>query len=317
MEGRSNVAELTILAEGLRFPEGPIALRDGSVVVVEVAAGRITRIAPDGSKTVVAEPGGGPNGLAIGPDGKLYVCNNGGSFTWHEHDGLLLPGAHDPSLYQGGRIERIDLDSGAVEVLYTECAGNPLFAPNDIVFDAEGGFWFTDHGIVGERSKSRSGIYYATTDGSSISEVIFGLDSPNGIALSPDGSRLYTAETFTGRVWFWDVSAPGEVVPAPGILGHGGTLLRGLGGERAFAGLDSMAVDGEGWVCVATLIEGGITAVSPDRERVEFHSTGDLMTTNICFGGDDLATAFLTLSGSGRLVTTAWPRPGLELAFGR
>ncbi|WP_245607243.1 SMP-30/gluconolactonase/LRE family protein [Pseudonocardia spinosispora] len=309
------MAELTILAEGLRFPEGPVAMPDGSVLVVEVAAGRITRVAPDRSKTVVAEPGDGPNGMALGPDGKLYVCNNGGCFTWHDHDGMLVPGAHDPGRYRGGRIERIDLNSGTVEVLYTECAGHRLLAPNDIVFDAEGGFWFTDHGLVHDRSKSRSAIYYAATDGSSIAEVVFPLDSPNGIALSPDGTRLYTAETFTGRVWFWDLAAPGQIVPAPGILGHGGTVLRGLGGERAFTGLDSMAVDGDGWVCVATLIAGGITAVSPDHEQVEFHSTGDPMTTNICFGGADLGTAFVTLSGSGRLAAMPWPRPGLEPAF--
>ena len=70
--------ELEIVAEGLRFPEGPVAMPDGSVIVVEIAAGRITRVAPDGSTTTLAETGGGPNGLAIGPGGKLYCCNNGG-----------------------------------------------------------------------------------------------------------------------------------------------------------------------------------------------------------------------------------------------
>ena len=311
------MADLTILAGGLRFPEGPVALSDGSVVVVEVGAGRITRVAPDGSKDVVAEPGDGPNGLAIGPDGKLYVCNNGGCFTWHEQAGLLCPGPHDKSLYTGGRIERIDLDTGAVEVLYRECQGRPLRAPNDIVFDTAGGFWFTDHGIVDGRSKDRSAIYYAQADGSAITEAIFPLDSPNGISLSPDGTRLYTAETFTGRVWWWDVPAPGEVVLAPGLLGHGGTLLRGIGGERTINALDSMGVDGDGWACVATLIGGGITAISPDGEQAEFHATGDIMTTNICFGGPDLRTAFITLSASGRLASMPWPRPGLALAFGR
>ncbi len=311
------MADLKVLAEGLRFPEGPVAFGDGSIVLVEVAGGRITRVKPDGSTKVVAEPGGGPNGLAVGPDGKLYVCNNGGCFTWHEQDGLLFPGPHDTSVYTGGRIERVDVDTGSVEVLYTECQGHPLRAPNDIVFDSDGGFWFTDHGIVAERSKDRSGIYYAKVDGSAITEVIFALDSPNGIALSPDGTRLYTAETFTGRVWWWDVAAPGEAVLVPGLLGNGGTLLRGIGGERTLNGLDSMAVDGEGWACVATLMGGGITAISPDGEQVEFHATGDVLTTNICFGGPNLATAFVTLSASGRLASMPWPRPGLSMAFER
>jgi gluconolactonase len=78
--------------------------------------------------------------------------------------------------------------------------------------------------------------------------------------------------------------------------------------------LDSLAVDGEGWVCVATLVNGGITAISPDGATVEHVPFPDLLVTNICFGGDDLRTAYLTLSGTGQLVSTTWPRPGLRLA---
>jgi gluconolactonase len=311
------MADLSIITGELRFPEGPVALSDGSVVVGEIAAGRITRIAADGTKAMVAEPGGGPNGLAIGPDGKLYCANNGGAMTWIDHDGLLVPGPHDPAVYSGGRIERIDIDTGTVEVLYDSCHGQPLRAPNDIVFDDHGGFWFTDLGITFERSRDRAGIYHARSDGSSIREVVFPLDSPNGISLSPDGSRLYAAEMFTGRVYWWDVPAPGEVVSVPALFGHGGTLLRGLGGEREMYGLDSMAVDGEGWVCAATLLAGGITAVSPTGDDIEFHPTGDPLTTNICFGGEHLRTAFVTLSGSGRLAAMRWPRPGLALAYSR
>ncbi|HSZ74630.1 MAG TPA: hypothetical protein VK779_07415, partial [Rhizomicrobium sp.] len=84
------------LASGLGFPEGPVAMDDGSIILVEMGAGKITRIKKDGSRHTVAEPGGGPNGLAIGPDGALYVCNNGGNFEIHERDGLMIPG-HTPS----------------------------------------------------------------------------------------------------------------------------------------------------------------------------------------------------------------------------
>ena len=87
---------------GLRFPEGPVAMPDGSVLVVEIERRTVTRVAPDGTKTVVAEPGGGPNGLAIGPEGKCYVCNNGG-FDWHERNGRLMPGLQ-PKDYKGGAI---------------------------------------------------------------------------------------------------------------------------------------------------------------------------------------------------------------------
>ena len=126
-----------ILAHGLRFPEGPVAMADGSVILVEIARGTVTRVVPDGTTSVVATTGGGPNGAAIGPDGALYVCNNGG-FAWRTVAGLLCPGQQPPD-YEGGRIERVDLKTGAVRVLYERCDGLPLRGPNDIVFDTNGG----------------------------------------------------------------------------------------------------------------------------------------------------------------------------------
>ena len=75
-------------------------------------------------------------------------------------------------------------------------------------------------------------------------------------------------------------------------------------------------MDGDGNVCVGTLGSGGITSVSPeDGSVVEFVECGDLFVTNICFGGDDLRTAYITLSGAGKLASTAWARPGLELPY--
>src|SRR3954467_8875647 len=95
--------EIRTLAEGLEFPEGPVAMADGSVVLVEIAAGTLTRIAPDGTKTVVARPGGGPNGAAVGPDGKGYVANNGG-FEWHREDGRIRPLGQAKD-HSGGRAQ--------------------------------------------------------------------------------------------------------------------------------------------------------------------------------------------------------------------
>jgi len=303
------MGEIREITSGLGFPEGPVWMPDGSIVLTEIRRGTITRVTADGRKTVLAETGGGPNGAAVGPDGKLYVCNNGG-FEWHELNGLVLPG-NQPASYIGGRIQRVDLDTGKVEDLYTECDRHPLRGPNDIVFDASGGFWFTDFGKTRERDRDRTGVYYAKPDGSLIREVVFPLDGPNGIGLSPDGKRLYVAETFTGRLWSWDVSAPGEVVPVPGI-GGGGNLVVGLPGMQLF---DSLAVDSAGNVCVATIANGGITVVPPAGEPVTHVPMPDVLTTNICFGGPDLRTAFITLSSTGRLVATEWPRPGLKLAF--
>jgi gluconolactonase len=296
------------IASGLGFPEGPIAMPDGSVLVVEIKRRTLSRVAADGKVSVVAETGGGPNGAAIGPDGKVYVCNNGG-FEWQDVGGLTLPGNQPPD-YSGGRIQRIDLATGKVEDLYTACDGRPLRGPNDLVFDASGGFWFTDFGKTRERERDRTGVFYAKADGSEIREVIFPLDGPNGIGLSPDGRRLYVAETFTGRVWYWDVTAPGKVAPGPGFPPGFGTLLAGLPGFQLF---DSLAVDSAGNVCVATLANGGITVIAPDGTVLEHVPTPDPLTTNLCFGGPELRTAYVTLSATGKLVAMDWPRPGLKL----
>ncbi|HPV67425.1 MAG TPA: SMP-30/gluconolactonase/LRE family protein, partial [Sphingorhabdus lacus] len=168
------MADFELVADGLRFPEGPVILPDGSIILVEIASGQITRIAPDGSKSVVAKTGGGPNGLAIGPDGKLYCCNNGG-FEYLDSNGFLAPHGIAKD-YSGGRVERIDLDTGAVEVLYKSGDfGCTLRGPNDIVFDEHGGFWFTDHGKVdyAKRCHDIVGIFYAKADGSHLEAVVF------------------------------------------------------------------------------------------------------------------------------------------------
>jgi gluconolactonase len=308
------MSDVTTLATGLQFPEGPIAMPDGSVLLVEIKRRTITRVAPDGAAEVVVQLDGGPNGLAIGPDGAAYVCNNGGCFKWHEVMGLTLPGAFKEELYSGGRIERVDLGTGEVTTLYTECDGRPLRAPNDLVFDIDGGFWFTDHGTRDGRHADRTGIFYATPDGSSITEVIHPMDGPNGIGLSPAGDRLYAAETHTGRVWSWALAGPGTLAEADGTQGGPprAKLVAGLPGMQL---LDSLAIDGEGNVCVATIINGGITVISPDGTSIEHVPMPDTLTTNICFGGPDLTTAYITCSSTGTLVTTTWPRPGLRLSF--
>jgi gluconolactonase len=300
--------DIHILAQGLEFPEGPVALADGSVLLVEIAAGTLARIFPDGTKTVVAKTGGGPNGAAIGPDGKCYVCNNGG-FDWH------VDGTHRRPIgvakdYVGGRIERIDLDTGVVECLYRAAGEVPLKGPNDLVFDRHGGFYFTDLGKVRARDMDRGAIYYASADGSLITEVAFPLVTPNGIGLSPDGETLYVAETEAARLWAFDILEPGVAKKQPWPSPHGGRLIAGVGGYQRF---DSLALDAEGRICIATLINGGITVISPDGRHVEHHPMPDPLTTNICFGGPDLKTAFVTLSWTGRLVAVDWPVPGLRL----
>ncbi len=306
---------MRVLATGLRFPEGPIALPDGSILLVEIERRTLTKVAPDGTVSVVAECGGGPNGAALGPDGAVYICNNGG-FAWRTVNGLLLPGVQ-PDDYVGGSIQRVDLATGAVTTLYTEADGWPLKGPNDIVFDRHGGFYFTDLGKGREGDFDRGAIYYAKTDGSSIVTVARPLLTPNGVGLSPDEDRLYFAETMTGRVRYWDLDSPGVIASEGTALASSAATPSKLLGILPNDGrCDSLAVDSEGNVCVATLGMGAITAFAPDGSiRALLPVPGDPMVTNICFGGPELRTAFITASGFGTLVSHEWHCPGLKLNF--
>jgi gluconolactonase len=296
-------------ASGLAFPEGPVAMEDGSVLVAEVAAGRITSVKPSGRKLTVATPGGGPNGLAIGPDGALYVCNNGGSFEFHQRGELLVPG-HTPATHRGGRIERVDLSTGLVEPLYEQCDGRPLMAPNDLVFDSTGGFWFTDYGVVTSEGRSHGALYYAKADGSEITRVLRELISPNGVGLSPDQNTVYFAETFTARLWSMPLAAPGKRSREQGV---GPAVF--VGNYPGYAYFDSLGVQADGGVCVATLLAGEITTFWPGTDGVRRMSIADPLVTNICWGGKSMTTAYVTGSGTGRLFAVDWHEAGLTLAF--
>ena len=306
-----------VVADGLRFPEGPVALADGTVLFVEVQGGTLSRVpAGGGAVEVVAElcPGGhgGANGAAVGPDGAVYVANNGG-FHWSMRpDGRLMPinpatGDNVPAEFTGGWIDRVDLATGEHRVLYRECDGSRFSGPNDLVFDSTGGFWFTDHGKVRADRWEKGAVYYAAADGSSVQRRIFPLNGPNGVGLSPDESTLYVAETHTGRLWAFDLDRPGH--PRPVERGHGGRCVANTVGH-----LDSLGVEADGTVCVAAISQGVLVAAA-DGSSHHYVAMPDYACTNICFGGPDLRTAYITLSGCGQLLAVEWPRAGLALAY--
>ncbi len=304
----------SVLATGLKFPEGPVVLPGGDVLVVEIHRGALTRITPAGETSVVAEVGGGPNGAALGPDGRVYIANCGGLQRF-EVGGYAFAGGI-PDNYQGGSIQAVDLSTGAVETVYTEAEGAPLRGPNDIVFDAVGGFYFTDYGKSDGITGDRGRLYYATTDGESIRMIAAGMEGPNGIGLSPGGSRLYVSETMTARVWWWDVTGPGQIVGGKSLAGSGGGNFLYTPGE--FINFDSLGVEADGNVCVASMVRPGISVVGPDGDLVEFveiDTDGDPGITNICWGGKDMKAAYVTASSTGKLLKMDWPRPGMSLNF--
>lgn len=301
--------ELTQICDGLDFPEGPVAMEDGSVILVEIRRQTLSRVHPDGTIDVIAQLGGGPNGAAIGPDGMVYVCNNGG-FVWTEGADIRRP-IGTPDDYVSGSIQRVDPETGAFQTLYDSCDGQPLRGPNDIVFDALGGFYFTDLGKTTADYVHHGAVYYATTAGTDIRRVHAPMITPNGIGLSPDGKVLHVAETRTGRVWSFDLIGPGQIAPVPYHMP--GRLITTLPDYQL---LDSLAVQADGQICVATLMRGGISVVDPDSGAAQYHAgPGDRYITNICFGGADMRDAWITASGTGCLYHTRWPSAGLKLHF--
>lgn len=283
---------MEIIAEGLGFPEGPVVMEDGSVIVVEIAAGRVTRCW-DGRKETVCEIGGGPNGAAIGPDGALWICNNGG-MNPERMVSLLGPAA-------AGRIERVDLSNGKVERVYDSCDGIPLEGPNDLIFDALGRLWFTDLGKSHSRIRTASGLFCCELGGTEITAIDRHPISYNGIGLSPDGGTVYVADTHQARLYRYhcklEAQRPAWVATAPGHVSF-----------------DSLAVTEAGNICVGTLRIGGITTITPDG-ATSFRAFEDRFVTNIAFGGADMQDAWLTFSTRGLLVKVRWDEPGLKLNF--
>jgi gluconolactonase len=240
------------ITTGLRFPEGPVAMPDGSVILVEMLGKRLTRVQPDGSKETIAEIAGGPTARRSAGRARVPLQQRR-CFTPLELGEWLLP-VRSIRVSTSAADPTVDLSSGTVTDLYTECDGRPLRAPNDLVFDADGGFWFTDHGIRDERGTTSdlTSIYYAKADGSHISEQVHPSEAPNGIGLSPDGSKLYWRRRSTVRV------------PANHRLARVNSCRRSRSTRRcawpvcpAYQLLDSLGVDGDGNICVATLVNGG------------------------------------------------------------
>ena len=285
-----------ILTDGLRFPEGPVWAPGGTLYVTEIEGGCITAIAPDGSKRLFADTGGSPNGAALGPDGYLYVANNGGRGP--------------------GCIQRID-PHGTVETLYDKWNGQAFQSPNDLVMDAHGGFYFTDPGMVNREGITFGHLYYALRDGSQVTRLQYYLYLPNGIALTPDGTRLIVLESITGRIW----SIP---IESPGVLAQVDAGARS-GSPRAWpvsallttvpqpSAPDGMCFDAAGNLLICAHNAGVVSVHAPDGTPLAPIEVEDKRLTNCCFGGDDFQTLYITESGLGRVATVRWERPGLQL----
>jgi gluconolactonase len=265
-------------------------------------------------------------------DGGIYTSEDSG-VTWTQTSAPIQDWRSIASSYDGLKLAAVvrhggggiytSADSGRTwtptATLYqswyaiaSSSDGNKLAAPNDIVFDRHGGFYFTDLGKRRKRDRDHGGLYYAQPDGSSIKERAYPMLSPNGVGLSPDEQTLYVADTETARLWAFDLVAPGVIRTAGFPSPHGGRSLATMGELCRF---DSLAVEASGNIAVTTMLTGAITVFAPDGRVVRSVAMPDTHPTNICFGGPDMQTAYITLSRKGELVAMPWPEPGLRLNF--
>lgn len=244
--------DLTVVAQELGFPEGPVATSDGTLYFVDIQQQTLMRLEPGLQPEIVASIPGGPNGLAIGPDGHAYVCNNGGIFDFREvpeappgqkrdrNQYALLPDPDCPGKSYGthardragnpilpkpdaaGSICKVNLKTGTVTELYGPSTGHALVAPDDITFDAhgpEGSFWFTDCGYQNGEILRKGGLYASHVNGQTL-EKLADIPSANGIGFSKDGSRLYVADTLFARLWELeiDIARNDDTSPRKGAL---------------------------------------------------------------------------------------------------
>jgi gluconolactonase len=288
----------TIVAEGLHFPEGPVVMKDGSVLFVQIESKEISRLTPAGKVEQLAQLEGGPNGLAVGPDGAIYIANDGGRFTFAVRNGFNSPGAPPPGFTGGGSIQRLDLKTRKVTTVYDSIDGHPMIAPDDLVFDAHGGLWITEFGL----RPGTGAVYYTPKLGQPLMVARGGLGGANGIGVSPDGKLLHIS--MGQSLYGFDIDGPGKLSTrtyAPdGVQGP----------LHENSGADSLKIQADGKVAVCSLFRpGGITVI--DRAgKADFLGFPDRFVCNLAFGGKDMRDCWLMLSGLGKIAKVRWPSPG-------
>src|SRR5690242_16042540 len=276
----------TVLASGLEFPEGPVWLGPERVAFTEIRGQRVS-LWERGALRPLAHTGGGANGATLGPDGALYVANNGGLSLGHEGKWT----APEPI---AGRIQRVGLD-GTVRDVATELPGTPPNRPNDLCFGPDGLLYYTDPHNWEDLANLGVGRVARTTLAGRVELVAEVPAFPNGIAFGPD-DRIYVAQSVTQKILVME--------PRPGTAIAEHCLLPG-----GFP--DGFCFDRAGRLYVAGSLGDVVVVFEPDgrvRDVIEMGKGSE--PTNCCLGDGVL---YVTLSGPGRLVAIDMPVEPLPL----
>jgi gluconolactonase len=253
--------------QGGKFLEGPIADLEGNIWVVSIASGWISKISPNGKWVDVFHSGGQPQGLEWGKDGRLYGTDR--------KRGVFV---YDP---------KTKVVSDYVRYFQNE----NFHGPNDLIFDHEGGLYFTDPWGTSPVNP-RGGVYYVSPGGKCVRRLINNLHFPNGISMSPDDKNLYIGDCFENKV----ITAP---IESPGIINigftHVSTYLNGGMGP------DGNCVDEKGNLYQSQYAGGRVFVIAPDGNiigTIPLPAGEGSETTNCCFGiGKDSSTLYITEAG--------------------
>jgi gluconolactonase len=249
------------LAEGFLFTEGPAADRSGNVYFTDQPNNRILKYSVEGELSVFLDNSGRANGLYFDKEDVLFSCSDQDNELWK----ISPEGLH--------------------QALVTSFEGKLLNGPNDLWIHPEGGLYFTDPLYARdywtrspEVQQAGEQVYFLSADYQTLIPVATDLEKPNGIIGTQDGKRLYVADAQAGKTYVYDIQPDGT-----------------LSNKQLFAplGSDGMTMDKQGNIY---LTGRGVTVFNPKGEQIEHIAIDANWTANVCFGGKDRKTLFITAS---------------------
>jgi len=249
-------AETVVIADQLKFPEGPLLIH-GKPYWVEYAGNTVMRL--DGKKKTVvhSQDGCGHNGLARAPGKQLAVI-----------------------CYESGEVLYIDYNGKVIERLARDSTGQPFDHPNDIAFDAKGGAYLTTSGPFIAKPKIVGGVFYRAPGAKTFTEVANDIHFTNGVAIINDGKTLLVGEHNTNRILSFDIAADGSISNR-GVFVRMSDLVAGPTQPSLWLGPDGMKVDSEGNIYVAHYLGNRVVKMTPEGELLATYDVPGIGTTNI------------------------------------
>ena len=280
-------ADARLVASGLGFTEGPALLPSGEVGVVSLNRGIVYAVdlTAENATRTIAETGGGPNSVAVGNRGQIWVTQNGGT---------AMPSKSEisaaPSIQQ--------IIDGEVTTVHE----GDVSSPSDCIVDDAGRVWFTDpRGHSDDGGEGRGALRILDPSTNTVTTALDGLRFPNGLCFGTDHTQIYVAETLRGVVRRYHVD---------------GARCEWDGWEAAVPGgtPDGIALDSQGWLWVAGGSGDNVVALDADGRVVRDISFGTgVLVTSVCFAGAHLSTLIATVAKGGSVVAMPAVHPGLPL----